>query len=62
MADPEWKAQADRVCQQKSTPCLCNHGITELEMPGLLYNMNMWKYYLGKKDFDAAVDHAAIPI
>ena len=23
--------------------------------------MNMWKYYLGKKDFDAAVDHAAIP-
>ena len=23
--------------------------------------MNMWKYYLGRNDFDAAVDHAAIP-
>ena len=46
----------------KSLPSACaNYGITELEMTGLLYNMNMWKYYLGKKDFDAAVDHAAIP-
>ena len=46
----------------KSLPPACaNYGITELEMTGLLYNMNMWKYYLGKKDFDAAVDHAAIP-
>ena len=45
----------------KSLPPACaNYGITELEMTGLLYNMNMWKYYLGKKDFDAAVDHAAI--
>ena len=23
--------------------------------------MNMWKYYLGRNDFDEAVDHAAIP-
>ena len=46
----------------KSLPSACvNYGITELEMTGLLYNMNLWKYYLGKKDFDAAVDHAAIP-
>ena len=46
----------------KSLPPACaNYGITELEMTGLLYNMNLWKYYLGKKDFDAAVDHAAIP-
>ena len=46
----------------KSLPSACvNYSITELEMTGLLYNMNIWKYYLGKKDFDAAVDHAAIP-
>ena len=45
----------------KSLPPACaNYGITELEMTGLLYNMNLLKYYLGKKDFDAAVDHAAI--
>ena len=24
-------------------------------------NMENWKFYLGKKDFDAAVDHRAIP-
>ena len=38
-----------------------NYGITELEMTGLMYNMLTWKLWLGKKDFDAAVDHAAIP-
>ena len=38
-----------------------NYGITELEMTGLMYNMLTWKFGLGKKDFDAAVDHAAIP-
>ena len=42
-------------------PAFENYGITELEITGLLYNMNLWKYYLGKKDFDAAVDHAAFP-
>ena len=30
-------------------------------MTGLMYNMLTWKFWLGKKDFDAAVDHAAIP-
>ena len=38
-----------------------NYSITELEMTGLLVNMENWKFYLGKKDFDAAVDHRAIP-
>ena len=38
-----------------------NYGITELEMTGLMYNMLTWKFWFGKKDFDAAVDHAAIP-
>ena len=46
----------------KSLPKACvNYGITELEMTGLMYNMLTWQYWLGKKDFDAAVDHAAIP-
>ena len=45
----------------KSLPKACaNYGITELEMTGLMY-MLTWKFWLGKKDFDAAVDHAAIP-
>ena len=46
----------------KSLPKACaNYGITELEMTGLMYNMLTWKHWLGKKDFDAAVDHKAIP-
>ena len=46
----------------KSLPKACaNYGITELEMTGLLYNILQWKYWLGKKNFDAAVDHRAIP-
>ena len=45
----------------KSLPKACaNYGITELEMTGLMVNMENWKFYLGKKDFDAAVDHRAI--
>ena len=46
----------------KSLPKACiNYSITELEMTGLLVNMKSWRFYLGKKDFDAAVDHRAIP-
>ena len=46
----------------KSLPKACvNYGITELEMTGLLVNMENWKFYLGRKHFDAAVDHRAIP-
>ena len=47
----------------KSLPKACaNYGITELEMTGLMVNIyGNWKFYLGKKDFDAAVDHRAIP-
>ena len=46
----------------KSLPKACaNYGITELEMTGLMVNMENWRFYLGEKDFDAAVDHRAIP-
>ena len=45
----------------KSLPKACvNYGFTELEMTGLLVNMENWKFYLGRKDFDAALDHRAI--
>ena len=46
-----------RVCPKP----VANYGITELEMTGLMYNMLTWKFWLGKKDFDAAVDHACYP-
>ena len=46
----------------KSLPKACaNYDITELEMTGLMVNMENWRFYLGKKDFDAAVNHRAIP-
>ena len=34
--------------------------VTELEMTGLLVNMNLWKNLLKHREFDAAVDHAAV--
>ena len=36
------------------------YSATELEMTGLLVNMNLWKNLLKHRDFDAAVDHAAV--
>ena len=46
----------------KKLPEACkNYSITELEMTGLLYNMKLWQWYLGKKNFDAIVDHKCIP-
>ena len=46
----------------KKLPTACqNYSITELEMTGLLYNMTLWRWYLGKKNFDAVVDHRCIP-
>ena len=34
--------------------------VTELEMTGLLVNMDLWKNLLKHREFDAAVDHAAL--
>ena len=36
------------------------YSVTELEMTGLLVNMNLWKDLLKHREFDAAVDHAAV--
>ena len=36
------------------------YSVTELETTGLLVNMNLWKNLLKHREFDAAVDHAAV--
>ena len=45
----------------KTLPEACSrHSVTELEMTGLLVNMNLWKNLLKHREFDAAVDHVAV--
>ena len=34
--------------------------VTELEMTGLLVNINLWKSLFKHREFDAAVDHGAV--
>ena len=45
----------------KTLPEACaRYSATELEMTGLLVNMNLWKNLLKHHEFDAAVDHVAV--
>ena len=45
----------------KTLPEACSrYSVTELETTGLLVNMNLWKNLLKHREFDAAVDHAAV--
>ena len=45
----------------KTLPEACSrYSVTELEMTGLLVNMNLWKNLLKHREFDAAADHAAV--
>ena len=45
----------------KTLPEACSrYSVTELEMTGLLVNMNLWKNLLKHREFDAAVDHVAV--
>ena len=45
----------------KTLPEACTrYSATELEMTGLLLNMNLWKYLLKHREFDVAVDHVAV--
>ena len=39
---------------------MLKNSVTELEMTGLLVNMNLWKNLLKHREFDAAVDHVAV--
>ena len=45
---------------REGKPRLTRYSLTELEMTGLLVNMNLWKNLLKHREFDAAVDHAAV--
>ena len=45
----------------KNLPEACTrYSATELEMTGLLVNMNLWKNLLKHREFDVAVDHVAV--
>ena len=45
----------------KTLPEACSrYSVTELEMTGLLVNMNLWKNFLKHREFDAAVDYVAV--
>ena len=45
----------------KTLPEACSrYSVTELEMTGLLVNMNLWKNLLKHREFDASVDHVAV--
>ena len=45
----------------KTLPEACSrYSVTELEMTGLLVNMNLWRNLLKHREFDAAVDHVAV--
>ena len=45
----------------KTLPEACStYSVTELEMTGLLVNMNLWNNLLKHREFDAAVDHVAV--
>ena len=45
----------------KTLPEACSrYSVTELEMAGLLVNMNLWKNLLKHREFDAAMDHVAV--
>ena len=45
----------------KTLPEVCSiYSVTELEMTGLLVNMNLWKNLLKHREFDAAVDHVVV--
>ena len=45
----------------KTLPEACTgYSATELEMTGLLVNMNLWKNLLKHRKFDVAVDHVAV--
>ena len=60
-----WKIQEGKPkligYASKTLPEACSrYSVTELEMTGLLVNMNLWKNLLKHREFDAAVDHAAV--
>ena len=45
----------------KTLPEACSrYSVTEMQMTGLLVNMNLWKNLFKHREFDVAVDHADV--
>ena len=60
-----WQMQEGRAkligYASKTLPEACSrYSVTELEMTGLLVNMNLWKNLLKHREFNATVDHVAV--
>ena len=60
-----WQMQEGKarlICYaSKTLPEACSrYSVTELEMTGLLVNMNLWKNLLKHRELDVAVDHVAV--
>ena len=60
-----WQIQGGKVrllgYASKALPEACSrYSVNELEMTGLLVNMNLWKNLLKHREIDAAVDHVAV--
>ena len=53
---PRLKGYASKTLSEACS----RYSVTELEMTGLLVNMNLWKNLLKHREFDAAVDHIAV--
>ena len=56
----EGKAKLIGYASQTLPEACSRYSVTELEMTGLLVNMNLWKNLLKHREFDAAVDHVAV--
>ena len=60
-----WQVQGGKAMllgyASKTLPEACSrYSVIELEMTGLLVNMNLWKSLQKHREFDAAVDHVAV--
>ena len=60
-----WQIQGEKPkligYTSKTLPEACSrYGVNEMQMTGLIVNMNLWKNLLKHREFDAAVDHAAV--
>ena len=56
----EGKARLKGYASKTLHEACSRYSVTELEMTGLLVNMNLWKNLLKHREFDAAVDHVAV--
>ena len=56
----EGKAKLIRYASKTLPEACSRYSVIELEMTGLLVNMNLWKNLLKHREFDAAVDHVAV--